>query len=869
MNPALPQNAPWVPSDQLVTPYQTIANPISVAGPGGFAARRGAALRNGSHPRQPNLSPLAWAGIAAGTAAAAGGGYWWWRRRQAAQLEAETGVSVDGDCTKMTVTDAQVGPAYLASFADAAMTALGDAPVSTLVFAAGYIETVAPQCGVSVDEAGIQGLDTWQKAAMLGGIALMIAGHLHDSGQIEDDLFKLEAEEIQAFWLEHGVDDPGLIEEVFELPPDTQAAAGGMMGPGGLGTYEQMVGGRVPNSAALTWGILGTVAGGVLGALMGLLGGVQVARTRVVHRAKVEEGGVLWEQVVVRDPGLGAGKVGIGDYLGIVMGFPIDEQLDTAGFPENRATDAIWIMPFGTLEDAVEWTAILPRLLSEGAPENAGDTGRVANLGILGWGLLGVGAATAGSGGYLWWRNRKLTEACLGATQWLTADKNSLTPETEAALGAAMDAAAEAGMEDPFELADSAIVAVSGNEGCRLPKLIWGDLLRVRALAIAMAAKLIPGGPRAPEEPIGPDESGLEATAACDKIVVHDLDVAQASFETFLTEMGLTPDMSWTPNTIMLGASYLEAVAPQCGVGVAKTGAPDILGVDTPQKAAMVGAFALMAAGTLQEWGVFTDEAFTQESLRLNEWLMAHGVDDLAMLEEVFEMPGTLTPGESDGGSGFHSESEDDWGEPVANTLVDSGSVGGEDGGLWRVYLDQTGEFANQHYYVIWKKGAYYRGGPYPVPDQAREGAIQALTAQQAGLASNPSARDAVMGVLAGKPYAQGMGALAGRTRVRNPKTRLVPSRVQNARRVPAHFPMQMRFNNPLPDVCPGGSRPQWINGHWWCKDPKTGGWICAETSGSCTDTKKTYPGTITSRPRPKRGGKLVRRARARNCPTC
>lgn len=64
------------------------------------------------------------------------------------------------------------------------------------------------------------------------------------------------------------------------------------------------------------------------------------------------------------------------------------------------------------------------------------------------------------------------------------------------------------------------------------------------------------------------------------------------------------------------------------------------------------------------------------------------------------------------------------------------------------------------------------------------------------------------------------------------------------------------------PASCPDGSRPQWINGHWWCRDSKTGGWICAEAGGECVKPKKGGLGMLGRlRAAPRR---LRRRARAR-----
>lgn len=591
-NTGLPQNAPWVPSSDLVSPYQVLQNPQ------GFAARRGGLLRQGGRPRVQNLGALGWAGIGLGALALGGGGYHLWQRQQAAALAAATGVVVNADCTKLTVTDPEVSVPYLSAFIDTTVSQLGAAPVDSLVAAAGYLQAVGPDCGVTVSEQGIEGVDTWQKAAMVGGIAMVISGTLHDDGRMTDAQFKDQAEAIQAFLLEYGVDDLTMVESVFEMPE-----------------------------------IDGTQAGG----------------------------------------GLGAG---------------------------------------GTI------------------------SGRVANvgvLGVLGIGLLGLGLATAGAGGYLWHRNKKLNEACLGETKWLEPD-GSLSEGAEAQLHTAILEAVADGAKNAIEAADEAIIKVSESADCRLVVLIWGDLLRVRVLAAAMAAHL--GAFEDLERPSGEGPgvgvTGLEADDGCTSITMRDPARTEGYFSEFMAEFPeLQPGIDWVPNTIILGAQFLQRIAPHCGVHVSQNGTPEIMGADTWQKAAMVGAFALVVAGTLHERGVLSDPDFASQTVNIGEWLRAHGVDDLSMLEQVFKVPGA---------PGFQQKDvpTDEWGQPVGDEVVDEGSVGGETGGRFRVYRDTTGEYGGQFYFVMWRAGHYTEQGPFGTVAAAREGALDLLTGQQVGVAQNP-----------------------------------------------------------------------------------------------------------------------------------
>lgn len=101
------------------------------------------------------------------------------------------------------------------------------------------------------------------------------------------------------------------------------------------------------------------------------------------------------------------------------------------------------------------------------------------------------------------------------------------------------------------------------------------------------------------------------------------------------------------------------------------------------------------------------------------------------------------------------------------------------------------------------------------------------------------------------------------------PRVGVSPAEAQQWKEV---YAVQMRdrgvVGNPLPDWCPSSITTK-IKGSKWCYDPKTGGWICAESSGSC-DGKEDRPGlgriVAPARPRPGRRsrGRLLRRARAR-----
>lgn len=81
----------------------------------------------------------------------------------------------------------------------------------------------------------------------------------------------------------------------------------------------------------------------------------------------------------------------------------------------------------------------------------------------------------------------------------------------------------------------------------------------------------------------------------------------------------------------------------------------------------------------------------------------------------------------------------DDWGEPQQNDMMDNGSVGGPEGGLWRVYKDNTGQWQGLFYFKIWKKGAYNTGGPFNTGTDARAAAITAVTAQRVGTSPKPN----------------------------------------------------------------------------------------------------------------------------------
>lgn len=91
-----------------------------------------------------------------------------------------------------------------------------------------------------------------------------------------------------------------------------------------------------------------------------------------------------------------------------------------------------------------------------------------------------------------------------------------------------------------------------------------------------------------------------------------------------------------------------------------------------------------------------------------------------------------LTPGGGGGGggdTGFHSGvSVDDWGEPQVQDLMDSGSVGGPNGGLWRVYKDNIGNMNALFYNKTWKQGEYKIHGPFDTVELARQDAISRLS---------------------------------------------------------------------------------------------------------------------------------------------
>ena len=911
-NPGLPQNAPWVPSSQLVSPYQVIANP-----PGRFAARRGRLTRRGVRPRlrggateqaagcpplppgcrqiygwprctvdcgpvpkDPRLNnptPLVWAGIGLGAAALAGGGYYLWQRMQQAELAAATGITVDGDCTKLTVTNQETAMAHLKGFIDAAVAALGETPISTLVIGASYVEGVAPTCGVSVDDAGIQGVDTWQKAAMVGGMAILISGTLHDDGRMNDAVFKQQAGDVQAFLLEHGVDDLAMIEDVFEMPegPDASQAAGGFGGGG-------VIGGRQANLGGLALALLGGAAGFVLGGLVGTGVGAGAMMPKVLQRkVHYSDEGWMFEQIIIRLPWM---PVDQDQYIGVVMAFPPGTELDTEGFALNRATNMVERKAFDSEAEALAWVtelpmtggedrqanlgglalallggaagfvlgglvgtgvgagAMMPKVLhrkvhyaadewmyeqivihlpwmpvdqpqyigvvmvfppgteldAEGFALNratnmverkafdsdaealawvtevpmTGGEDRQANLGGLGVAALGLGAAAAATGGYLWWRNREVAEACLGDAEWLEAD-GSLSETAEGQLEIAMQEALADGKQNAMDVADAAIIKVSGNPDCRLPNIIWGDLLRIRGSAIAMAVILIGGEELQPGTAEGPGAAvtGIEANATCDQLVIHDRDLSEAYFDEWMVEMGVMEGMTWVPNPVMMGAGFLQRVAPHCGVSVSEMGTPEILGVDTPQKAVMVGVFAITVSISLFDLGVITQDETNAQGAAIMEWLAQHGVDDMmAMADEVIIVAG-------DSGFGTHpSDTLDDWEEPLANQMVAKGSVGGDPGGMWRVYQDKVGEYQGGYYFKVWSKGDYAETGIFQTADAAEAAAIEHIISppQQAGIQQNP-----------------------------------------------------------LPEWCPS-MKTITKGGKKWCYDPDSGGWICAEASGDC-----------------------------------
>lgn len=254
----------------LVSPYQTVAQ-----NPGGFAARRGRALRRGGRPglrgtpwsprgcppapvgcatvsgppnckvrcspipapppRRNNPGPLVWAGLGLGAAALAGGGYYLWQRQQEMALATATGVSVNADCTLLTVTDPEVSMSYFNAFVDTFVDTFEEHAgsvygVDVARVAVAYLQEVGPQCGVTIPDVLLEGVDTWQKAAMVGGLALLVLGKLHDDGRVTDAWFKEGTEEIQDFLFEHGIDDLAMIEQVFETPESGEAQAGDGLG---------------------------------------------------------------------------------------------------------------------------------------------------------------------------------------------------------------------------------------------------------------------------------------------------------------------------------------------------------------------------------------------------------------------------------------------------------------------------------------------------------------------------------------------------------------------------------------------------------------------------------------------------------------
>jgi hypothetical protein len=529
-----------------------------------------------------------------------------------------------------------------------------------------------------------------------------------------DAEFKDQAEAIQAFLLEHGVDDLAMVEEVFEMPQgeDTQD-------DGGVGDIG--VPGPQANLGGLAIGLLGGAAGFILGGLVGSGVGLGAAIPKLLHRSIAAPGdGWLYERIVIFVPGMPLMQ---NDYIGVVMAFPEGVELDAEGFPENRATDVVDRKAFDNEQQALEW------VMQYGVPPAR--ESNLGGLGMLGLGVAALGVAAAGAGGYLWYRNRQLTQACLGDTSWLEAD-GSLSEVAEALLHTAVLEAVADGAKNSLEAADAAIVKVSGNPDCRLPVLIWGDLLRVRAATIAMAVHIGAFEDMEPptEEGPGPDVTGLEANAACTQFTMHDQALAQAYHNAFLDEQAFEPGQDWIPNTIVLGAAFLQRVAPHCGVSVSEGDPPQVLGVDTWQKAAMVGGFALLTNGALNDRGILSDADFSAQSQAIVMWLMEHGVDDLAMIEDV------LPPSED--------AETDEWGQPVANEVVNGGSVGGEGGGLWRAYKDNVDEYGGQFYFVVWRAGEYTEQGPFGTEAEASDGALELLTRKQAGIApkkENPRRR--------------------------------------------------------------------------------------------------------------------------------
>lgn len=590
---------------------------------------RAGLLRNAtSVARRQNPGLLGWGAIGLGAAAAVGGGVWIWRRHQAAKLVAETGVLINSDCTKMTVSDAEKAQTYFRAFTDSYVAALsapggrlGTVPIETLIIAASYMNQVAPGCAVTVTEAGIGGIDTWQKAALVGGLAILASGRLRDDGRLNDARFREQAEAIQAFLLEHGVDDLEMVEQVFEMPEGTQTPTDGVGGVGG-----------------------------------GLGGGGQI----------------------------------------------------------------------GT---------------------------RVANVGVIGAGLLGLGVLAGAGGGYFWWRNKKLTTACMGSRTWFSAD-GSLDPQAEADVHMAVGNALASGIKDPVAAADAAIVSLSGNADCRMPRLIWGDLMRLRAYALghAVTMSLSPS----------PEQTGFTINADCTQGDAHDPEQVKRYLASFIDEHDfLQPGMTWEPSALQLSVELFERVAPQCGISISKVGSPTILGVDNWRKAALVGSMAFGLLAVMGEKGIMTQEAAVGQLTEILTWMSEHGLAVLNDVEKVWATPWQLPEGEGPGGQGTGfspgggmpgtgfgggqgtgGDQGDDWGEPLENQKVDNGSVGGSRAALWRVYLDNLGEWDRPYYFKVWRRGQYVEIGSYDTPAQAKQAALAWIQSQpeQGGLAGNPRA---------------------------------------------------------------------------------------------------------------------------------
>lgn len=347
---------------------------------------------------------------------------------------------------------------------------------------------------------------------------------------------------------------------------------------------------------------------------------------------------------------------------------------------------------------------------------------RQPNLGAVGAVLMMLGTAVAGTGGWAWWRNKQLNTACLGTRAWLKPD-GKLTDDVSLELDAAIAAAIVAGKQTAVEIADSAIVQVSGDPDCRLPKVIWGELLQVRAHAVVKAALAIDaiGGTNGGEVP-DPEVTGLLFDANCTTLTATSAELGHAYVSAFIDAQGFAQNLTWTPNALMLAASLMQQIAPQCGVGVQAVGSPTIVGVNTWQKAVMVGSLALGLGFVMHEKKIITDEAMQQIADDIQQWFSEHDIEQ-SQIGEVM-----LTP-------------VDDWGESQANTVVESGSVGGANGGLWRVYEANVGEFFGDYYYKIWKKGTYTIGGPYDTQTAAKDAALSKINVQPAGIAQNPRRR--------------------------------------------------------------------------------------------------------------------------------